>query len=580
MEEREARATLARYDIHLRADEPLSPALLRVAEQLVARNAPRRGSVPHTPFGAAPPPLEPEPGDDADQLPPPPPPEPPPEPEPEPEPEQQPAPEPEQEQAGVVEASGEMPKVTDVRAVRARRPSTGRVRGRRGSRSGQEPARGADSEAVEPEESSEPDASAAALIDGAETEQLRDALRVALEQPGAPLAEPGGLSAALGEQSGGPPPPSTQRRGSRTFFKDWSGSAQATSAAPPPPVDTAAAVDGPGAAAAEDSELPPPTIDGGANSSLGANGWRGELRETRKRGGGVIEYLFDMTEPAVSETWARRWTATKKFSDFQALDGCLRALYPEWCENLPLIPVRRFSIGGLTELGRTSAATVEERSKLLSAWCLCALSHPELGESFELREFFAPESDAEYHDGGRSGQSAGPAEEGGAEGGEESGRRGSIGEALSASFSRLTSGIGKGGEQESGDGQRRGSIGDALAAGLSRLGAKVTAASSSSSSTAEGGAALPAPEDWAEVGIRLRARHNTALTAECNAPFLPGTAIPARATAVAELRAGSSAEVLEVGRNESGQLRVRLEEGWGSVRAKDGTLLLEPEPRM
>ena len=89
-------------------------------------------------------------------------------------------------------------------------------------------------------------------------------------------------------------------------------------------------------------------------------------------------------------------------------------------------------------------------------------------------------------------------------------------------------------------------------------------------------------EEWAVVGVALRARHNTALTAACDAPVIPGTTIPAPAVATGELTAGESAgTVLEVGYSDgSSQLRVRLEGGWASVFAKDGTQLLEPQPRV
>ena len=97
-------------------------------------------------------------------------------------------------------------------------------------------------------------------------------------------------------------------------------------------------------------------------------------------------------------------------------------------------------------------------------------------------------------------------------------------------------------------------------------------------------------EEWAVVGVVLRARHNTALTADCDAPCVPGTTIPAPAVATGELRAGDDAgPVLEVrystssdggGDSGRGQLRVKLQGGWASVVAKDGTQLLEPQPRI
>ena len=91
-----------------------------------------------------------------------------------------------------------------------------------------------------------------------------------------------------------------------------------------------------------------------------------------------------------------------------------------------------------------------------------------------------------------------------------------------------------------------------------------------------------AVEEWAVVGAALRARQNTALTAECDAASIPGTTIPAPAVAIGELRAGDDAgTVLEVQYSlDGGQLRVKLEGGWASVIAKDGTQLLEPQPRI
>lgn len=133
----------------------------------------------------------------------------------------------------------------------------------------------------------------------------------------------------------------------------------------------------------------------------------------------------------------------------------------------------------------------------------------------------------------------------------------------------------------------------ALGAGMSAM----RASGSGSGKHAPGVVGVASVEEWAVVGVVLRARHNTALTAECDAAVIPGTTIPAPAVATGELQAGENAgAVLEVrysngsGNGTGGgmhqqqqqqeQLRVRLEGGWASVVAKDGTQLLEPQPRI
>ena len=368
-----------------------------------------------------------------------------------------------------------------------------------------------------------------------------------------------------------------------------------------------------------------------------------------------------MTAPSVGEEWARRWTVVKSFSDFQTLDACVRALYPEACETLPLIPKRRFSLGGFTDLsmmeglggtlsGKIAAANltsvgggngssdssgqrlraadktdkaIEERSKLLCGWSLCALSLAvpggDLSDCDQIKEFFGPDEvdearlqqqQQQQHMRGSGHAAVGNATASTSDSGGT--RRGSIGEALSASFSRLGSfrrsssasaasedelrdgllpaGAGNGGacgHQHAAD-ERRGSIGDramaALGAGMSVL----RGGGMRASSAVPGVVGVAAVEEWAVVGVALRARHNTALTAECDAPCIPGTTIPAPAVATGELQAGDDAgPVLEVryssntdGGSNGGQLRVKLEGGWASVIAKDGTQLLEPQPRI
>ena len=613
-EDAAARALLARYDIHLRPDEPLTPALHRVAGQLRARNLPRPVSVQHTSAGghtyggssSEPPPLQiAEPAADssdsdaqeAEQLSPPPPP-----------PQTLLAPDGDAEELLCPGEAGAEIKTTDVRARRARRASAGRVRPRGRSSSsremGQEQEAGSDRGATDEAEDDE-------AVQWPERER-RDYTRV----PPAPVR---------------PPPISAD---------GTEDSARSSVAVPLPSIasrgDTAS---GSSSGDGGSGVLECGNAADAAEDTWRRGEWRCDLREVRKRSGmslsmpqlGAVEYLFDMTAPSVGEEWARRWTVTKRFSDFQTLDACVRALYPEGCEGLPPIPKRRFSLGGFTELsmidglgetlsGKLAAVglseklehavdkadkAIEERTKLLCGWSHCALclARPggALAECHEIKDFFGPDEvdDARLQQQQRQRS----VKEGGdtnADGG-ASGRRGSIGEVLSASLSRLGSfrrgsgsapqapaseedlsdGAGSAGRSRGGD-ERRGSIGDRA---MAALGAGMSAIRGSRPPPVPG----PAVEEWAVVGVHLRARHNTALTAECDAPCIPGTTIPAPAVATGELRAGEDAgAVLEVrysssteaGGGNGQQLRVRLARGWASVIAKDGTQLLEPQPRI
>lgn len=692
-DDRAARAILARYDIHLRADEPLTPALHRVAGQLKARNLPRPGSVEHTAAGGhtfrgsasaadddtpPPPPVQDVAaawssmeraegdGDDAagvEALPPPPPP-----------PDalldgqrQQAAAGPE-EPVCAAEAGVDEAKTTDVRAGRARRASTGRVPSR---------GRGGSSRASQGEEGAGAAAAEAAAGEGEQSDSWDTPDWVECPDRERPLhAAPVGAPAVGEGDAGGAEDELPAAAAGYCADRDYKADLVAGKVLPPSVGGAAAGVDADAAAAGSGSSG---FAEGGGSEATAAMAkwqrgeWLCELRETRKRGGGVIDYLFDITAPSVGEEWARRWTVTKRFADFQTLDACVRALYPEGCEPLPHIPKRRFSIGGFSEiteglgdkmgasLGMSmpsvpsfgkgpSAATIDERTKLLSGWALCALSLAHeggpLGECEEIKEFFAPEgadsgrlhaqqqqqqaagsvpapssAAAAAGDGG-----AGGAPGAGAEGGEsQSQRRGSIGDALSSGFSKLGSfrrGSSSGGDGDGdGDGEslplppiassggdgmdgRRGSIGDRAMAALESVslpgrrgsfGEALSGVSLASlrGSMKGGGGQQEAPpavgvvgvasvEEWAVLGVALRARHNTALTAACDAPVIPGTTIPAPAVATGELTAGESAgDVLEVGYSDGGsQLRVRLEGGWASVFAKDGTQLLEPQPRV
>jgi hypothetical protein len=722
-DEASARAILAQYDIHLRADEPLTPALLRVAGQLRARNLPRPGPVQHTTAGghtfggaaAPPPPLEVaaawssmEPsadegagdgdengdggsGDDApsmgvDDLPLPPPP-----------------PEgllvseagPEELLCATPEAGVET-KTTDVRAGRARRASTGRVRARRGSRPGEEQA-----------DEQQADAGADDAAASAGMVECPDRERREYELPSSPPvrapqvcgddeSEPGEACADRGSGDADDSTAEDDGSGYRPE-RDYTAILVAGGVLPP-------SIGG-----AEDTEAAAAGTDAADAVTKWQRGeWLCELRETRKRSGhgmgmgmgmgmgiglggvGAVDYLFDMTAPSVGEEWARRWTVTKRFSDFQTLDACVRALYPDGCEALPIIPRRRFSLGGFTDLTEglgeslsvklsviggggggngagagagagsgpgsadgsaghgggpvvgSSAAdkAIDERTKLLSGWSLCALSLAvpggPLADCHEIKDFFGPEEVDSARMAAADSAAAGTPGDG--DGTEpqpqrQSQRRGSIGEALSSSFSRLgsfrrsststsdaeaaeadadagagglappTVSDGTAGASSSAGGSRadgrRGSIGDramaALGAGMSAM----RASGSGSGKHAPGVVGVASVEEWAVVGVVLRARHNTALTAECDAAVIPGTTIPAPAVATGELQAGENAgAVLEVrysngsGNGTDGgmhqqqqqqqeeQLRVRLEGGWASVVAKDGTQLLEPQPRI
>ncbi len=640
-EDRAARALLAQYDIHLRADEPLTPALHRVAGQLKARNLPRPSPVQHTSAGAhtygraAPPPLETvatpsEDGSDSDAIgaePPPPPPPPP------------PAADAGPEEVCCPGEAGVETKTTDPRANRARRASAGRVRprGRSGRPElGEEQAAGGD----------QGDADDAVESDAT------------IQWPDRERREYSGVSS----EPVGPPPIGDDAGASGGAATD--DSTCESGVVPPPSIG-----------GGQDAATARASLAGGSISGPGSTDaaeavekwrrgeWRCELRETRKRSGmslpqlGAVEYLFDMTAPSVGEEWARRWTVTKQFADFQTLDACIRALYPEGCDALPPIPKRRFSLGGFTDLSmmeglggtlseklaavslgsvgggnggssdgsgqRSHAAdkadkAIQERTKLLCGWSLCALSLAvpggALADCHEIKEFFGPDEvdDARLRQQqrqrrrGSGNASDGEDGNGGANAdGDRSARRGSIGEALSASLSRLGSfrrgsgsatpgsaseedrsdgsvSGGNGGRYHAADG-RRGSIGDramaALGAGMSAIRGGGGRPSSVPGPGIVGDAAV---EEWAVVGVALRARHNTALTAECDAACIPGTTIPAPAVATGELRAGDDAgTVLEVQYSlDGGQLRVKLEDGWASVIAKDGTQLLEPQPRI